>query len=332
MHGELDIQFTHTMGSRVCIGRVSELLPALLPRDARVVAVVDRNVAYVSTFLGLDETIFIDASEENKSIATASEIWDRLVAMGADRATFLLGIGGGITTDLVGFVASTYMRGVGFGLVPTTLLAQVDAAVGGKCGVNFGGYKNMVGSFAPAAFVVCDVELLDSLGDRELRSGMAEVIKTAVIGDAELFALCERNTLVTLTGNRALFAEVVRRAVAVKCDIVRRDLLEGGERRKLNLGHTLAHAIESLTRDYTHGEAVAIGIAYVARRAHLEGQLSGADCERIELVLRRYTLPTTTDLPEESLMEAVAHDKKNTKGQVGWVIPTAIGCGVKFAL
>ena len=285
MHEELKINFAHTLSSRVCVGRAKDLLPELLPQGARVVAVADRNVERVCAELGLEEVILIDASEENKSLATASTLWESLVQMGADRSTFLLGIGGGITTDLVGFVAATYMRGVGFGLVPTTLLAQVDAAIGGKCGVNFGGYKNMVGCFAPASFVVCDVALLNTLGPRELRSGMAEVVKTAIIGDSALFELCEQNDIESLRGNTALFDEVVRRAAAVKCDIVQRDLLEGGERRKLNLGHTLAHAIESLTHDYTHGEAVAIGLVRAAQMAVDRNLLSEGDLSRIVAVL-----------------------------------------------
>ena len=330
MHEQLNINFSHTLCSRVRIGRVSEQLPMLLPQGARVIAIADRNVERICTALGLSEVLLVDASEENKSLATASALLGQLVEMGADRSTFLLGIGGGITTDLVGFVASTYMRGVRFGLVPTTLLAQVDAAIGGKCGVNFGGYKNMVGSFAPADFVVCDVELLYTLGHRELRSGMAEVVKTAIIGDAELFALCEANTIESLAGNTALFSEVVGRAAAVKCAIVQRDLLEGGERRKLNLGHTLAHAIESLTHDYTHGEAVAIGLAYVAAKSQQEGLLAQMDYERIVAVLQRYDLPTSTDLSDSALAEAMGHDKKNHNGRVGWVFPTAIGQGVIY--
>ncbi|MBQ3071359.1 MAG: 3-dehydroquinate synthase [Tidjanibacter sp.] len=328
MHEELKINFAHTLSSRVCVGRAKDLLPELLPQGARVVAVADRNVERVCAELGLEEVILIDASEENKSLATASTLWERLVQMGADRSTFLLGIGGGITTDLVGFVAATYMRGVGFGLVPTTLLAQVDATIGGKCGVNFGGYKNMVGCFAPASFVVCDVALLNTLGPRELRSGMAEVVKTAIIGDSALFELCEQNDIESLRGNTTLFAEVVRRAAAVKCDIVQRDLLEGGERRKLNLGHTLAHAIESLTHDYTHGEAVAIGLVRAAQMAVDKALLGEGDLRRIVAVLERYGLPTSTDLPEEALLASMGHDKKNHRGRVVWVLPTAIGHGV----
>ena len=328
MHEELKINFAHTLSSRVCVGRAKDLLPELLPQGARVVAVADRNVERVCAELGLEEVILIDASEENKSLATASTLWESLVQMGADRGTFLLGIGGGITTDLVGFVAATYMRGVGFGLVPTTLLAQVDAAIGGKCGVNFGGYKNMVGCFAPAAFVVCDVALLNTLGPRELRSGMAEVVKTAIIGDSALFELCEQNDIESLRGNTTLFAEVVRRAAAVKCDIVQRDLLEGGERRKLNLGHTLAHAIESLTHDYTHGEAVAIGLVRAAQMAVEKALLSEGDQRRIVAVLEHYGLPTSTDLPEEALLASMGHDKKNHRGRVVWVLPTDIGHGV----
>ena len=321
---ELKIEFSHTLTSEIRVGKVEELLPLLLPKG-RVVAVVDRNVSHLCSRLGVEEFFVVDASEEAKTIDTAAKIWSHLVDVCADRNTFLLGIGGGIVTDLVGFVAATYMRGVRFGLVPTTLLAQVDAAIGGKCGVNFGGYKNMVGCFAPASWVVCDVRLLATLGHRELRSGMAEVVKTAILGDATLFALCEENNLDSLAGNDVVFGEVVRRAAAVKCAIVRRDLLEGGERRKLNLGHTLAHAIESLTREYTHGEAVAIGLAYVAAKSLHEGVLTQNDYNRIIEILHRYNLPTSVDLPEDDLWAAMDHDKKNKEGQIGWVLPTGIG-------
>lgn len=321
---ELKIEFSHTLVSEIHVGKVEELLPTLLP-EGRVVAVVDRNVRHLCDRLGVEELFVVDASEEAKTIDTATKIWSRLVEVGADRNTFLFGIGGGVVTDLVGFVASTYMRGVRFGLVPTTLLAQVDAAIGGKCGVNFGGYKNMVGAFAPARWVVCDVSLLSTLGHRELRSGMAEVIKTAILGDAALFALCEQNTVESLAGNDELFGEVVRRAAAVKCAVVQRDLLEGGERKKLNLGHTLAHAIESLTREYTHGEAVAIGLAYVAAKSLHEGLLTQNDYQRIVAVLQRYDLPTSVDLPEDELWAAMGHDKKNKEGRIGWVLPTGIG-------
>ncbi len=324
MHKELKIEFSHTLTSEIYVGRAEELLPSLLPQG-RVVAVVDRNVRHLCSGLGVEELFVVDASEESKDINTAASLWNRLVEVCADRNIFLLGIGGGVVTDLVGFVASTYMRGVRFGLVPTTLLAQVDAAIGGKCGVNFGGYKNMVGSFAPASWVVCDVSLLSTLGQRELRSGMAEVIKTAILGDAALFELCEQNDLESLSGNYSLFGEVVRRAAAVKCAVVQKDLLESGERRKLNLGHTLAHAIESLTREYTHGEAVAVGLAYVAAKSLHKGLITQGDYGRIVAVLQRYDLPISVDLPEEELLAAMGHDKKNKDGRIGWVLPTGIG-------
>lgn len=328
MHNELSIHFCHTNRCEVCVGRAHELLRGLLPAG-RVVTIADANVAHLCGPLGLDEVVTIEASEQNKSIDTANMLWHRLIELGADRDTFLLGVGGGITTDLVGFVASTFMRGVHFGLIPTTLLAQVDAAIGGKCGVNFDGYKNMVGAFALADFVVCDVELLSSLPPREVRSGMAEVIKSGIIGDAALFELCERNDLRSLLEDRSVFDEVVRRAAAVKCGIVGRDLLEGGERRFLNLGHTLAHAIESLTREFTHGEAVAIGLVYAAAKSLRAGLLLQADYERIVSVVERYDLPTHTNLPEESLREAMAHDKKAHCDTIRWVLPTAIGKGMR---
>lgn len=320
-----DIHFSRSGATRIVAGEVREALAELLPKG-RVIAFIDAEVeAHHNLSELLPESIVIPAGEENKNLELATMLWQELIEAKADRQTFLVGVGGGVVCDLVGFVAATFMRGVRFGLVPTTLLAQVDAAIGGKCGVNMGGYKNMVGAFAPADFVLCDAGLLSSLPEREFRSGLAEMIKAAIIGDGGLFELFEQSDLATLRTNKELLNEVVRRSVAVKCGIVSRDPYEQGERRVLNLGHTWAHAIESLTADFTHGEAVAVGIVRATQRALGEGLIVATDATRIEKLIARYGLPTSCNLSDEQLFEAMTHDKKTTSEGIGFVLPTGIG-------
>lgn len=320
-----DIHFSHSATSHIVCGGVAKLLVDLLPKG-RVVAFVDAEVDAVYNISELiPESIIIPGGEENKNLELATMMWQELVESMADRQTFLLGVGGGVVCDLVGFVASTYMRGVRFGLVPTTLLAQVDAAIGGKCGVNMGGYKNMVGAFAPAEFVLCDASLLASLPVREFRAGLSEMIKAAVIGDGELFEMFEKSTFEQMRADSELLGSMVARSVAVKCEIVRRDPYEKGERRLLNLGHTWAHAIESLSTDYTHGEAVAVGMVCATREALRRGVIAPEDAERIVAVVERYGLPTSVDIAEEQLLEVMAHDKKCSEGEVRFVLPTGIG-------
>ncbi|MBO7197588.1 MAG: 3-dehydroquinate synthase [Tidjanibacter sp.] len=325
MHSHSELRFLREQTTQICSGTISSMLPTLLPKG-RVVAIVDAEVDALHNISELiPESVLIPAGEENKNMQLVEMLWQELADSKVGRDVFLLGVGGGVVCDIVGFVASTWMRGVRFGLVPTTLLAQVDAAIGGKCGVNFGGYKNMVGAFAPAEFVLCDAELLTTLPEREFRSALSEMIKAAIIGDGALFELFERNDYHALRSDATLLGEMVRRSVEVKRDIVSRDPYESGVRRLLNLGHTMAHAIESLTTEYNHGEAVAIGLAYVARKAVAQGVLPQSDGERIVGVIERYGLPTSVELDEEALEEAMQHDKKNRNGEIGWVMPHNIG-------
>lgn len=320
-----DIHFSCSETTRIVSGSVREVLAELLPQG-RVIAFVDAEVeAHHNLSELLPESIVIPAGEENKNLELATMLWRELIEAKADRQTFLLGVGGGVVCDLVGFVAATFMRGVRFGLVPTTLLSQVDAAIGGKCGVNMEGYKNMVGAFAPADFVLCDAGLLGSLPDREFRAGVAEMIKAAVIDDKTLFELFENHAFEELRSDVELLAEAVARAVAVKCAIVGRDPYEKGERRVLNLGHTWAHAIESLTSDYSHGEAVAVGIVRATQKAIAEGIIPTEDAERIENLIARYGLPTECNLSDEELWEAMTHDKKTTSEGIDFVLPRGIG-------
>lgn len=324
-----ELKFSSEQTSRIVVGSVAKDLQSLLPKG-RVVAIIDSEVDALTNISELiPESVLIPGGEENKNLQLADMLWQELIDSKVDRDTFVLGIGGGVVTDLVGFVASTFMRGVRFGLVPTTLMGQVDAAIGGKCAINLGGYKNMVGVFSPADFVLCDASLLATLPERELRSGVAELIKSAIVGDGDLWALLEENNFDALQKEPSLLEEMMTRSVAVKCGIVATDPYDRGMRRLLNLGHTMAHAIESLSDDYTHGEAVAVGLVWAARVAAGRGILSSEVAERIVAVVEKYGLPTSVTLSEEELMEAMTHDKKSSGGGVKIVLPESIGrCGI----
>ncbi len=248
-----------------------------------------------------------------------------LIELGADRRTYIVGFGGGITTDIAGFVASTYLRGVDFGFVATSLLAQVDGSVGGKNGVNVAGYKNMAGVFNQPDFVLCDTGVLRTLPLRELRAGLAEMIKAAIIGDAELFEILENHTPDELLAGGALPLRAIVRAIRVKARIVEADEREAGERRKLNLGHTVAHAVEKLSAGYNHGEAVAIGVVAASEMGVKAGMLRAATRDRIVGAIKKTGLPVGTDIPASEIAGAVMHDKKVENGELSLIVPRGIG-------
>lgn len=302
--------------------RLAEFVPASRP----LFVVTDPHLAEAyADLLAPYHKIVIGLGEENKTLATVESIHTQLIEAGADRGCYLVGFGGGIVTDITGFVASTYMRGVGFGFVATSLLAQVDASVGGKNGVNLGGYKNMVGVFNQPDFVLCDVGLLDTLPRREFVAGLAEVVKSAIIDDGELFEMLERTTIAELLADKSLLTEVVARTVAVKARIVAADEREGGVRRLLNLGHTVAHAIEKCSREFVHGEAVAIGMRYIGEAALRAGVTDEATVSRICALLQGLEMPTECDIPMSQLTAALRKDKKGSGASIHVVFPCAIG-------
>ena len=238
--------------SEIYIGPTSDILPGVLP-GGRVVVVSDATIDRLyHPMLAPYDTVLIGLGESIKTLQTVESIYRRFIELGVDRSTFVLGIGGGIVTDVAGFAAATYMRGLDFGFVSTTLLGQVDASVGGKNGVNVDGYKNMAGTFSQPRFVICDPGMLRTLSDREFRAGLAEVVKAAIIADADLFARIEATTFDDLRSDTDLLTDAVSASIRVKADIVERDERESGDRRKLNLGHTLAHAIEKCTNRLNH--------------------------------------------------------------------------------
>ena len=294
---------------------------------SRVIVITDVNIdrLYPDLVHRYDH-IIIGSGEAIKSLQTIEMIYSRLMAMGADRSTFLLGIGGGIVTDITGFVAATYMRGVEFGFVSTSLLGQVDASVGGKNGVNVGGYKNMVGTFLQPRFVVSDVEMLRTLPRREFRAGMAEAVKSAIVGDAELFEFIERYADDKLYTDVVALQNIVSRSVAVKSAIVAEDEREAGRRRVLNLGHTIAHAIEKSTHELNHGEAVAVGLSMIAHASAKLGMMLEGDAERVDALLAKLGFELELPVSLTNVLREVRYDKKKRDNILRVVLPESIGC------
>jgi 3-dehydroquinate synthase len=291
----------------------------------RTVIITDSTVARLyQKQLPACPIISIDSGEQIKTLETVATIFSQLVEMEADRSSVILGIGGGIVCDIAGFVASTYMRGIPFGFVSTTLLSQVDASVGGKNGVNFGGYKNMVGVFNQPEFVVCDMVLLKTLPFREIQCGFAEIIKHGAIADGRMLDFIENHRDAALDLDNAIIEHLVYRSVEIKAGVVTRDEREQGERRKLNFGHTFGHAIEKLT-GIPHGEAVGIGMVLAARLSVQQGLLTPTDARRLERIVESYGLPVRPPVDALSMLAAMRKDKKREGGRIHFVFLDALG-------
>ena len=266
--------------------------------------------------------------DRSKSLAVVERLYRRLLGLGADRATALVALGGGMVGDLTGFTAATFLRGIPFVQVPTTVLAMVDASVGGKVGVNLPEGKNLVGAFHQPRLVWIDVETLASLPRRQRAAGFAEVVKAAALGDARFFAQLERDAEALMALDPGRLLPALARAIAIKAEIVSKDEREAGPRMLLNLGHTLGHAVEALTgfRSVLHGEAVAMGMVVAARRSEALGLAPGGTAGRIETLLRRFGLPTEIPtFPREAYLAALEVDKKRRDGRIRYVALRGIG-------
>jgi len=294
----------------------------------KVVIITDTNVRsyYLKDFLSY-EVIEIGTGEKVKTLDTVQAIYGKLVQLEADRSSFIVGIGGGIVCDIAGFVASTYVRGVRFGFVPSTLLSQVDASVGGKNGVNLGGYKNMVGVFNQPEFVICDMNLLRTLPDREISCGFAEIVKHAAIGDADLFSYLEAHHEKALELDTEVIERLVYDSLIIKSSIVNRDEKEEGERRKLNFGHTFGHAIESTT-GVSHGEAVSAGMLVASALSKKRGYLPPEDAGRIEELLEKLKLLTRLQFDGARVLDGLRKDKKRKRESINFVFLHGIGNAV----
>lgn len=319
------------------LGEIAPLVAAAARGRAFVVS--DANVASlhasaVAARLGAPLHV-VPAGEEHKTLAEAERLARWLLGHGVERCDVLVAVGGGVVTDLAGFAASITLRGVAWVAVPTTLLGMVDAAVGGKTGVDLDAGKNLLGTFWQPAAVVADPLALATLDRRQLRSGMAEVVKAALISPATLRALVDRHAAGLGAGEPADAGELLLAAVRVKAEIVAEDEREGGRRAALNLGHTLGHALEAATgyRRFLHGEAVAWGVLAALALSVRRGSMAAAEArewaDRIALLA---PLPPLADLGWEALAAFVGRDKKSAGGRVGWVLPRAGGVDVGVAV
>ena len=294
------------------IADIKEILAA----EAEVFVVFDRNVEWVAREMPWP-SLGIETSEALKTLESVQKIGRWLMESGASRGALLVAVGGGITTDMAGFAASIYKRGIRYANLPTTLLAQVDAAIGGKTGVNLDGYKNMLGAFRMPEYTFLCADVLRTLPEREFKAGLAELLKTFLLSDAEAYA----------AALRGVTQELIARAAQIKAGIVERDPFENGERAKLNLGHTFGHAIEHASEGKTaHGEAVAIGIILAARLGESLGISEKGLSARLSADFQSVGLPTESPFPLEELQEAMAKDKKALGGgKVKFVIPVKRG-------
>ena len=307
---------------------------ARLQAEPELFVVYDANVAWVASqlteALPVRASMALETSEEGKTLETVQALERWLLKEDASRGALLLAVGGGITTDLVGFAAAIYKRGIRYANVPTTLLAQVDAAIGGKTGVNLDVYKNMLGAFRMPEFTVLEAAFLRTLPPREFRCGLAELLKTFLIGDGAAYGALVSSLQSAQNKDERGIEDDIRRAAAIKARIVAEDPEEHGVRAKLNLGHTFGHAIEHEARlhgaDITHGEAVAMGIVLAAELSERLGVAQKGLSAQLKTDFSRLGLPVDCPYPVEDLVEALRKDKKAVAGgKVKFVLLRAPG-------
>jgi len=313
--------------SSVIVGESILNLGSYVPVEKTII-ITDRNVW---SLYGKDfppcRVIKIKPGEKAKNLNTVRGIYEKLVEWEADRSSYIVGIGGGVVCDIAGFAASTFLRGVRIGFVSSTLLAQVDASTGGKNGVNLGGYKNIVGIFSQPEFVLCDLSLLETLPQRELLNGFAEIIKHAVICDRELFDFLEENHKKALSLDRDVIGKLVYDSIRIKSMIVSRDEKEKDERRKLNFGHTFGHAFEK-TLAVLHGEAVAAGMIKAGEISVKKGLLKKEELDRIKKLIRRFGLPVRFRFDRNKVFDAIKRDKKRNDSFIHFALLSGIGSSV----
>lgn len=304
----------------------ADVFTSCISDDTPDLVVCDTNTAGIPLpFPATTPRVVVPAGEAAKTDSVYLALLESFVSRGLTRESVVFAVGGGALTDVVAFAASTYLRGVSVILVPTTLLSMVDAAIGGKTGIDFGGYKNMVGTFYPAAQVRIVPATLGTLPQREYMSGLAEVIKAALLDDAELLDLLERSVAAVIDRDDTVVDTMIARAIAVKCRIVERDFTESGVRAFLNLGHTFGHALESVLGlgAWTHGEAVAWGIARAMHAGREVGITDGEWKDRVLSLLERYGYETDpAPVEPEQLVGAMYKDKKRTRDGIRFVLQT----------
>ncbi len=321
----------------VLIGRgLIATLPALLrdhglTGEALVVScppVWSRHGQAMKEIAGRAGPAIIPDGERAKTLATVSKIYDAMIRRRLDRSATLVAFGGGVVGDVAGFAAATYLRGIALVQVPTTLLSQVDSAVGGKVGVNLPAGKNLIGSFHAPSLVVCDPDVLRTLPKREFRAGLYEVVKYGVIASRPLFDRIATRLADILKQDGAVLPDLIADCCRIKARVVELDEREAGPRRVLNFGHTVGHALESITkyRRFRHGEAIGWGMLAAARVSAARGILAAGDEAKLQELIRRMgALPTVNDLSARAALEVISHDKKVVSGKLHFVLAREIG-------
>lgn len=293
--------------------------------ESNVVIITDDNVFdHHKKRMAAFSVIKIKAGEANKNQATVDFIVEELINLGAHKNTFILGVGGGVVTDIAGYVAAVYMRGVKFGLVPTSILAMVDAAIGGKNGIDVGVYKNMVGTILQPDFIFYDYSFLDTLPVKEWINGFAEIIKHACIKDPLLFAVLGKYSLHDYQTDKTLIADLIEKNVSIKTDIVINDEFEKGDRKLLNFGHTIGHAIENL-HGIPHGHAVSIGMVAACNLSEKLNGFHFEDAAKIVKLLSDYHLPVDVETDHTKVFEVLKMDKKRKGDGVQFILLKGIG-------
>lgn len=295
-------------------------------RYNKLILVIDHNVYnnHQKKFIDFEDVIVINGSEKSKTLEQSQIIIDKLLKMGADKNSLLLGIGGGVITDITGFVASIYKRGIPFGFLPTTLLAAVDAAIGGKNGVNADNIKNCIGTINQPDLILYDYQFFKTLSDEEFSNGFAEVIKYGCICDCELFDYLEMYDLQYFIKSPVALQMIIQKCIQIKSKIISKDPNDNSIRKTLNFGHTVGHAIEK-DLDLKHGYAVSIGMVVASQLSNTKIGLQKEDVERISMLLKRYNLPVDASTKSSDVMSLISNDKKKKGEMIDFVLLQSIG-------
>ena len=318
-------EYIFSQNTVTCYFDADFLMIAELVKDAPVVIVTDENVfSHHADKMTAYPVIKIPAGEEHKNQATVEFIIAELIKIEAHKNTFLIGVGGGVVTDITGYVGAVYMRGIRFGFVPTSVLAMVDAAIGGKNGIDVGVYKNMVGTIRQPEFIFYDYSFLETLPVKEWVNGFAEIIKHACIKDALLFSFLERYSLHEYQTDKTLIADLIEKNVEIKSQVVTRDEFEKADRKLLNFGHTVGHAIENL-HGIPHGHAVSIGMIAACNLSVQLNNFHADEAAKIVKLLAKYHLPVDIETDHARVFEVLKMDKKRKDDGVQFILLNKIG-------
>ena len=278
---------------------------------------------YINSFNELNNIIVIPPTEDSKSLSYTSILIEKLLGLGANKSSYLIGIGGGITCDITGFIASIFMRGINFAFIPTTLLAITDASLGGKNGVNFNRIKNIVGTINEPDFIIIDLSFLKTLEKKQYCNGFAEIIKHACVGSSKLFSFLEKVDVEYKS--EKFFSNILKESISIKLDVISKDLKDLGRRRILNFGHTFGHAIES-KNNISHGQAIGLGIVLACNTSNKLGYLKKEKIQRIHGLLSKFDLPTDiSEIDRKELVPYVVKDKKAKRRDIDFIVLKDIG-------